>query len=181
MVDCPQGPSDHCPHGNVWPGFLQTFQEAAVKSGKGHRPWWSTPHSAAPLEVTPLRRQVRSGQIESTCPVGVGSIGLGGRRFVRAGSGWQRATILSTICRREGASDSDLLQAPSVHEGQSPFSSRRGPSSSAAGTSEGRVAAGWRLCQRGAAETSPDHEAWQGRCPHSWSSEEKRIGLIGRF
>ena len=65
----------HCPHGNVCPAVLQTFQEVAVKRAERGIGQWSTLHSAAPLEVTPLRRQVRSGQIESICPVGVGSIG----------------------------------------------------------------------------------------------------------
>ena len=34
-----------------------------MRSGREHRPWWSTPPSAAWYEVTPLPRQVRSGQI----------------------------------------------------------------------------------------------------------------------
>ena len=75
-----------------------------MRSGREHRPWWSTPPSAAWYEVTPLPRQVRSGQIvDGSVLLGEGAsalvvdaplarppkrntaergIGLGGRRLI---------------------------------------------------------------------------------------------------
>ena len=55
------------PHGNVcgrpWWSGTADIPGGEVRSGREHRPWWSTPPSAAWYEVTPLPRQVRSGQI----------------------------------------------------------------------------------------------------------------------